>query len=345
MKPPAFQFYASDFFTGSVDMSQADVGAYIRLMCHQWTSGCLPETVEKIERVAGGPVSGDVLGKFPVGEDGRRRNNRMELERLKQEEFRAAQSAKGKAGIEKRWSAARSDSTGYTPAIANAIANAIAPAIPPAIVRLYPDHSSSSSSSSSSSVKTIAPPGASPTPTPPPGTPQPSFALDTSAAAPHEREATKTPETDKKPVAAPKRERNVAFDALAECCGIDVETITAKEGARIGTALAEIAKAMAGKSPEGLVNEIHRRASIYPGNMPEGTTITPTALSANWGRCAQPIHRAAKEEPAWAKAKRLDDAIATHPANRNHIAYRAEIVTEEMISDFKRLKTERSQIT
>ena len=95
MKAPAFQFYADDFLAGTLDLSQADVGAYVRLLCHQWNRGSIPAETEKQQRLAGGPVSADVLAKFPAGADGLLRNLRMEQEREKQAAFREMQRKKG----------------------------------------------------------------------------------------------------------------------------------------------------------------------------------------------------------------------------------------------------------
>ena len=98
MKPPAFQFYAEDFLAGTLDMSQAEVGAYIRLLCHQWDKGFLSQDREKLQRIAGGPVSEDVLSKFQVGSDGLLRNVRLETERVKQQEYRTARAEDGRRG-------------------------------------------------------------------------------------------------------------------------------------------------------------------------------------------------------------------------------------------------------
>ena len=103
MKPPAFQFYADDFLAGTLGMSQAEVGAYILLLSAQWSRGQIPSDDDRLHRLAAGPVSADVLAKFPVADDGERRNLRMERERQKQSEFREKQSRKGAAGAVKRW--------------------------------------------------------------------------------------------------------------------------------------------------------------------------------------------------------------------------------------------------
>lgn len=102
-KPPAFQFYADDFLAGTFDMTTADVGAYIRLLCHQWNRGSIPVEPEKQQRLAGGSVSVDVIAKFKVCQDGLLRNERLEVERKKQSDFRRKQSEKGiKSGESRR---------------------------------------------------------------------------------------------------------------------------------------------------------------------------------------------------------------------------------------------------
>jgi uncharacterized protein YdaU (DUF1376 family) len=101
-KAPAFQFYADDFLAGTLDMSQEDVGSYIRLLCHQWSRGSIPVETEKQQRLAGGSISVDVLLKFPVGDDGLRRNPRLEEERAKQMQFRQKQREKGLKSAETR---------------------------------------------------------------------------------------------------------------------------------------------------------------------------------------------------------------------------------------------------
>ena len=101
-RAPAFQFYADDFLAGTLDLSQADVGAYIRLLCHQWNRGSIPVENEKQQRLAGGSISVDVLAKFRLLPDGRLVNERLEVERQKQSEYRELQSLKGKLSAEAR---------------------------------------------------------------------------------------------------------------------------------------------------------------------------------------------------------------------------------------------------
>lgn len=94
-RSPAFQFYADDFLAGTLDLSQEEVGAYIRLLCHQWNRGSIPVETEKQQRLAGGSVSVDVLAKFRMVDGSGLVNERLERERAKQAEFRQMQREKG----------------------------------------------------------------------------------------------------------------------------------------------------------------------------------------------------------------------------------------------------------
>ena len=93
MNPPAFQFYPDDFVAGVSTMTQEEVGAYILLLCHQWSVGKLSEDVSRMKIVAKGEVSEHVLSKFPGG-----KNKRLEFERKKQRVFRESRAKNGKLG-------------------------------------------------------------------------------------------------------------------------------------------------------------------------------------------------------------------------------------------------------
>jgi uncharacterized protein YdaU (DUF1376 family) len=98
VKPPAFQFYADDFLAGTMDLTPEEVGSYIRLLCHQWSKGHIPNDRERLARLSGGFISVYVLEKFEECADGNLRNARMEAERLKQDEYRKRQAENGKKG-------------------------------------------------------------------------------------------------------------------------------------------------------------------------------------------------------------------------------------------------------
>lgn len=100
MKPPAFQFYPDDFVAGVSILSTEEIGAYMLLLCHQWSAGAVPDNDTLIRRIA--KLSPDfdltlIRQKFKsVG--GGLQNERMELEREKQVAYRESRSANGKLG-------------------------------------------------------------------------------------------------------------------------------------------------------------------------------------------------------------------------------------------------------
>lgn len=78
---PWFKFFPADFMAGVAMLSSEERGSYISLLCVQWSTGWLPNDKKKLERLAGGPVSDDVMAKFKTGHDGLLRNSRLEEQR------------------------------------------------------------------------------------------------------------------------------------------------------------------------------------------------------------------------------------------------------------------------
>ena len=115
MKAPAFQFYPDDFMGGTADMTQAEVGAYILLLCRQWATGEIPADYDRLKLIAKGEVSDHVLAKFPNG-----KNARMEKVRAGLEEFRKSKSESGKIGADKRWERMAKNGTPIVSPMANA---------------------------------------------------------------------------------------------------------------------------------------------------------------------------------------------------------------------------------
>ena len=86
-RAPAFQFYADDFLAGTMTMTNEERGAYISLLCLQWSKGFVTEL--DIQRICLGMPThcqGICQSKFQLGDDGHYRNQRLELERSKQKE-------------------------------------------------------------------------------------------------------------------------------------------------------------------------------------------------------------------------------------------------------------------
>lgn len=107
--PPAFQFYVKDFMTGTITMSLAEVGAYSRLLCHQWDTGSVPggdvaalARAMVCDRAEAEQIWPKISHKFREKKDGIWINSRLEKERKKQAAFRKSQSDKGKRSAERR---------------------------------------------------------------------------------------------------------------------------------------------------------------------------------------------------------------------------------------------------
>lgn len=74
---PAVLLYYEDFLTGTAEMTDEEVGQYIRLLCYQNAKGHLPP--DFVKRVA--PTMQDyVLAKFTADDEGNLYNVRMEAE-------------------------------------------------------------------------------------------------------------------------------------------------------------------------------------------------------------------------------------------------------------------------
>lgn len=96
-KDPAFLFYSSDFLTGTMAMSDAEVGQYIRLLCFQHQSGHINAVA--MQRLCGGTPTASVLDKFTRDENGDFYNERLEEEVIK----RKKHSEKQKENANMRW--------------------------------------------------------------------------------------------------------------------------------------------------------------------------------------------------------------------------------------------------
>lgn len=83
--PPAFPFYAFDWLSSSTRaMSLAARGAYVDLLAFAWDQNGLPADTEALRRMTGASpdewalVWPELVTKFPVAADGRRRNPKLE---------------------------------------------------------------------------------------------------------------------------------------------------------------------------------------------------------------------------------------------------------------------------
>ena len=102
---PAFQFYVDNFIEGTIEMTDGEVGLYMRLLCAQWTRGGLPNSPDELLRFSRGSTTVElnrVIRKFKVGEDGLLRNDRIEAEREKQRQWRDKSAQGGRKSAESR---------------------------------------------------------------------------------------------------------------------------------------------------------------------------------------------------------------------------------------------------
>jgi hypothetical protein len=84
MKDPAFLFYSSDFLSGTMLMSDEDVGKYIRLLCLQHQKGHLNE--KEILKICK-EFNEDIFSKFKKDEEGKYFNERLEEEANKRKAY------------------------------------------------------------------------------------------------------------------------------------------------------------------------------------------------------------------------------------------------------------------
>jgi hypothetical protein len=84
MKDPAILFYAKDFFLGTIELTDAQVGKYMRLLCLQHENGHLTEaTMRKYCK----PADAKIFSKFVRDEQGCYFNRRLENETNRRKQF------------------------------------------------------------------------------------------------------------------------------------------------------------------------------------------------------------------------------------------------------------------
>jgi len=112
-RAPWMQFWGDDFMASTLGWSAAERGAYLILLWAAWQGDGLPADTERVFR-----LDPDIRAawailepKFPVGLDGRRRNQRQESERAKADKFLRDKAAAGRASAAARQQQANSRST------------------------------------------------------------------------------------------------------------------------------------------------------------------------------------------------------------------------------------------
>lgn len=103
-RAPWMQFWGDDFMASTLGWTAAERGAYLILLWAAWQGDGLPADSERVFRIDPDiRAAWSVLeSKFPVAEDGRRRNMRQESERAKAKKFLQDKAAAGRASAAAR---------------------------------------------------------------------------------------------------------------------------------------------------------------------------------------------------------------------------------------------------
>ena len=108
---PWFPWYPDDFAGSVRGWSTLQRGGYRDALDAQWTLDGLPADPQEIRKAIGATpaefrqIWPKIAPKFPIGEDNRRRNPRLERERMQWTRRSEVRSQLGRLGAEKRWGA------------------------------------------------------------------------------------------------------------------------------------------------------------------------------------------------------------------------------------------------
>jgi uncharacterized protein YdaU (DUF1376 family) len=98
--------YVRDFLTSTIGWTAEERGHYLTLLMIQWDRGSLPAETNDLERLSPGVCEcwSVLAGKFPVCDDGTRRNAKLEEHRTRCVEIREKRSQAAKSAASGRWS-------------------------------------------------------------------------------------------------------------------------------------------------------------------------------------------------------------------------------------------------
>lgn len=99
MKDPAFLFYPNDFLSGTLTMSDDQIGKYIRLLCLQHQRGHLSE---KDMMFICKSYDDDIFSKFKIDEENKYYNERLEREIVRRKAYSDSRSKNRKAASDKQ---------------------------------------------------------------------------------------------------------------------------------------------------------------------------------------------------------------------------------------------------
>ena len=109
--------YVRDFIAATLGWSAEEKGHYLTLLMIQWDRNGLPPELDRLERLSPGVGAvWDILAdKFPICEDGKRRNHRLESHRSKCLELKQRRSEAAKRGATARHNSSKRKATAERP--------------------------------------------------------------------------------------------------------------------------------------------------------------------------------------------------------------------------------------
>jgi uncharacterized protein YdaU (DUF1376 family) len=97
-KDPAFLFYPSDFLTGTMLLSNEQIGKYIKLLCLQHQHGSLSE--KHMLQICG-EYDEELYSKFKKDDDGKYYNERLQKETIKRKKYSESRRKNRMGGAKK----------------------------------------------------------------------------------------------------------------------------------------------------------------------------------------------------------------------------------------------------
>ena len=97
-KDPAFLFYPSDFLTGTMLLSNEQIGKYIKLLCLQHQHGSLSE--KHMLQICG-EYDEELYSKFKKDDDGKYYNERLQKETIKRKKYSESRRQNRMGGAKK----------------------------------------------------------------------------------------------------------------------------------------------------------------------------------------------------------------------------------------------------
>lgn len=104
---PAFMLYASDWLSGTADLTMEEKGVFMDMLCQQWLRGDLPNDLNKLCRMFGGDANrnaiASILHKFRICENGNLQNAKLEEVRETSLEKKKARSETNRENAIEGW--------------------------------------------------------------------------------------------------------------------------------------------------------------------------------------------------------------------------------------------------